>query len=301
MYHIFAKTPIVKQMFAEGGLFGAAKKVAKSAKKSDDKEEVIVPGLGERLEEWNTLKDTLADAEGKLKMVDGELRELSREKFVELYRENKANPGSFYLRGDKGGCMLVQPSDKYISIKSEEDADRLKEKYGDDIVETEERYYFNNAVLEKNQAAIEKAIMGSSDISDADKKNLLVKEVKNTIKKGTINELSKFGAKLPEVFLAVQPIFALKQCGTKAADGMDVEVQKPMTGIFSLLSAHEITKLREIVEGDAGFFDNSFNEGIYDKLYDHYSSNGDMPYGVQKARTEDPEHWIAEHAAKELR
>ena len=34
---------------------------------------------------------------------------------------------------------------------------------------------------------------------------------------------------------------------------------------------------------------------LIDKLYEHFSTNGDMPYGVQKARTGDPEQWICEH------
>ncbi len=34
------------------------------------------------------------------------------------------------------------------------------------------------------------------------------------------------------------------------------------------------------------------NEAIFSKLYDHYCSNGEMPYGTMKARTGDPDTWI---------
>jgi len=32
-------------------------------------------------------------------------------------------------------------------------------------------------------------------------------------------------------------------------------------------------------------------------LYDHFASSGDMPYGVAKARTGDPDNWIADEMA----
>ena len=33
-------------------------------------------------------------------------------------------------------------------------------------------------------------------------------------------------------------------------------------------------------------------EDLFEKLYEHYTSNGEMPYGVAKARTGDPYEWI---------
>jgi len=50
----------------------------------------------------------------------------------------------------------------------------------------------------------------------------------------------------------------------------------------------------------------NFEEGgeldrdLYDALYDYYSANGEMPYGVQKARTGDPDEWVADRLADEL-
>lgn len=38
----------------------------------------------------------------------------------------------------------------------------------------------------------------------------------------------------------------------------------------------------------------------YDRLFDHYTSNGEMPYGVAKARTGDPDQWIAERLTQEF-
>ena len=38
---------------------------------------------------------------------------------------------------------------------------------------------------------------------------------------------------------------------------------------------------------------------VYDRLYDYYVNNGEMPYGVAKARDGDPDQWIYERLAEE--
>ena len=37
-----------------------------------------------------------------------------------------------------------------------------------------------------------------------------------------------------------------------------------------------------------------------ERLFDHYTTNGEMPYGVAKARTGDPDQWIANRIAQEI-
>lgn len=39
---------------------------------------------------------------------------------------------------------------------------------------------------------------------------------------------------------------------------------------------------------------------LYDALYDYYAAIGEMPYGVQKARTGDPYEWVCQQLEKEL-
>jgi hypothetical protein len=43
------------------------------------------------------------------------------------------------------------------------------------------------------------------------------------------------------------------------------------------------------------------DEHLYDALFDYYSESGDMPYGVQKARTGDPMEWVATNLESHLR
>lgn len=41
-------------------------------------------------------------------------------------------------------------------------------------------------------------------------------------------------------------------------------------------------------------------ENLYEALFDYYSQNGEMPYGVAKARTGDPYDWVAEQLARAI-
>jgi hypothetical protein len=54
------------------------------------------------------------------------------------------------------------------------------------------------------------------------------------------------------------------------------------------------TEVRNFEQG--GDLDND----LYDALYDYYVECGEMPYGVQKARTGDPMRWVAEKLDAEL-
>ena len=49
------------------------------------------------------------------------------------------------------------------------------------------------------------------------------------------------------------------------------------------------------------FEDNGdLNDELYHALYDYYSDNGEMPYGVAKARDGDPYNWISDKLGQEL-
>jgi len=42
------------------------------------------------------------------------------------------------------------------------------------------------------------------------------------------------------------------------------------------------------------------DDNLYDALFDYYSSTGEMPYGVAKARTGDPHNWISDRLGQKL-
>jgi hypothetical protein len=40
-------------------------------------------------------------------------------------------------------------------------------------------------------------------------------------------------------------------------------------------------------------------EEHFDELYEHFCNNGEMPYGVAKARTGDPAAWLVDRLEEE--
>lgn len=199
-------------------IFDSAKGKPKPSSSAKDKPTVEVDGIEGQLNELQNLKTQIANLETQLDVVTDEIKTIAKEKFVELYLENGRNPNTFLLK-DGSGCVMVIPTDKYISIKDEDRANQLIETYGEDIVTIDEKYYFNPEVLERNMKAIEKLIRDAKGISDADKQNLLVREVKYSITKGTIDELADYGEDMESVINDIQPIITLKNCGGKMAEG----------------------------------------------------------------------------------
>jgi len=62
------------------------------------------------------------------------------------------------------------------------------------------------------------------------------------------------------------------------------------TTIKSLLTKEQQEILTAIINEDATFFDNEITEDIYNILFEYYMD--EMPYGIMKARTGDPDKWI---------
>ena len=199
-------------------IFDSAKGKPKPSSSAKDKPTVEVDGIEGQLNELQNLKTQIANLETQLDVVTDEIKTIAKEKFVELYLEKGRNPNTFLLK-DGSGCVMVIPTDKYISIKDEDRANQLIETYGEDIVTIDEKYYFNPEVLERNMKAIEKLIRDAKGISDADKQNLLIREVKYSVTKGTIDELADYGEDMESVINDIQPIITLKNCGGKMAEG----------------------------------------------------------------------------------
>ena len=195
-------------------IFGAAKKVVKTAEKKDDKMSIVInesklPGIGDKLKKLQQLRQDAKTIEAQLKMLDADVNTIAREKFIELYQANKRNVGSFYMIAENGSKCLVTPADAYGKVDEDKYKDLIK-KYGEDIAEETKVFLFNNDVLARNMDAISKAITESKEISDEDKANLIVQNVSYSIKKGLIERLQDFGEKMVNMFYDIKPTVQIK-------------------------------------------------------------------------------------------
>ncbi|MEI7960722.1 MAG: hypothetical protein WCI04_00140 [archaeon] len=211
-----------KKKESEGvDIFGSAKPKGKSSSAKSDKTVVEVKGLEKKLLEHQWLSGEQANLKTQIDIVKDELKQIGLEKYVELYKENKSNPNTFLLQ-DGEGCVMFMPTDKYITI-DEGRAEELIERYGEDAVTVDEKFSFDSKYLERNLEAIKKLLRETKTISDEDKKNLLVKEVKYSVSKGTIDKLYQYGSKMASVLDDVQPVIALKNCGGKMEKGGNMD------------------------------------------------------------------------------
>lgn len=54
--------------------------------------------------------------------------------------------------------------------------------------------------------------------------------------------------------------------------------------VKNILDRHDVSSFEDIEYGSM----------VYEDLYDYFSTTGDMPYGVMKARTGTPDEWICD-------
>ena len=58
------------------------------------------------------------------------------------------------------------------------------------------------------------------------------------------------------------------------------------------LSPLEVEVVKSYIEDDDGMF---IMTKAYEKLFDYFCNSSEMPYGVAKARTGEPDLWILEY------
>lgn len=191
-------------------LFATAKQNApekKSAKK--EKESVQVKGLAKSLARYDELKEAIKNSEAEMEVLAGTIKQVGKEKFLELYETRNRKPESFHLAdGDHKVLYIVQ--DAYKGDRSGMSAEKIAlfEDF-DDVLETNTTYSFNPDVLNRVGDKISQIIMSSKLISDEDKANLIVATSKTTIKKGTIEKLMDYDNPTM-MFELIEPIVALK-------------------------------------------------------------------------------------------
>jgi len=196
-------------------IFGKAKQKAAPKTKKDDKLRVAVQGeeFAENLKIFATMKSQIDELTAQLEMAKSYVKNVGVEEFAKIVEKTKTNVGSFILTSDKGGNVMFLPTKKYITV-DEERATILKETYGEDVVNEDTTYAFNNEVLMRNQDAIAKLIENSNEISQDDKDNLINATTKYTVKEDSLDKVytlaKESGKNVSEVLEDIKPVYMLK-------------------------------------------------------------------------------------------
>ena len=243
-------------------IFG--KKPIAATPKKTDKTIVNVDGLEEKLLEFDFMKSQMEDLKAQLEAVTDEIKDISKEKFIELYTNKRTNPNTFLIK-DGEGCVMVIPQDRYTKIKEEERAEYLKSQYGDEVITEDIKYVFNNEVLERNMKAIETLISNAKNISDYDKKNLITPIIEYSVAKGFIDKIYEY-EDMGKVLDDIQPVIALKNCGGKMELGGETSSDDFIANIYEDGGAtcgcsH---KYEDGGEMDSDFIANIYEDGQYE-------------------------------------
>lgn len=196
-------------------LFNKAKATAttKASNPKDQKTRITVadPTFFEKIQMLEILQDNMKRDKAKADMLADEIKDTSRDKWVEMYEKIGRNPGSVMIEGRKGldtAQTMFVPSDKYITINAER-AEALTEKYGSDIVEEKTTFSFDNDMIEKYGEVLSRLIEESTEISEDDKSRIIKATTSFSIAKGTIDKMKSYGS-VSQIMDEVKPVIALK-------------------------------------------------------------------------------------------
>jgi hypothetical protein len=166
-------------------LLALAKPAAPKSGSKKEKESVQISGIASDIARYDELKEIEKNAKAEQELIGGRLKQLGKEKFIELYESRRMKPDNFNLAdGDEKILFIVM--DKYIKVEPEKAG--ILEEY-DGLLEQTTEFKLNKEVLERVGETVFKIIMESKLLSEEDKRNLLIKEESMQVKKGSINRL----------------------------------------------------------------------------------------------------------------
>lgn len=193
-------------------LFAAAKPVPATKAAAKKRERVEVDGISSEIARYDELKAIINNAKAEQEIIGGRLKEIGRDKFLDLYEERGFRPANFDL-ADGNENILLEVTDKYLKVEPEKAA--ILEQF-DGLLEVKTTYEFNPDILEKQVSdtmtvgdVVSMLIQDSNLLSDSDKENLIKAKTTTRVPKGTIDRLLDYDNPR-EVFNLIAPILALK-------------------------------------------------------------------------------------------
>ena len=187
-------------------LFATATKVKEKASKTD-KKVIKAPNLTDKVKRYADLKQQIDAATGELKMIEGDIKAVGKELFMQEYKAQKRTPDNFKIQDETGSSCMFICMDKYTLV-DETKAGILAN--FDGLLAENVVYKFNADLVEKYGAILSELIINCPSIDDMDKANLISGEKTFSVAKGSIDRLMQYDS--PEqVFELINPIVALKK------------------------------------------------------------------------------------------
>jgi hypothetical protein len=196
-------------------LFKKAKEAAPDKKTAakDSKVRVTVdqPDFFEKVERLSFLNDNMKREKAEADMIHDEIKDLGKAEWSKVYQNTGKNPGTIVLEAKEGldvAQLQFVPSDKYISINKDR-AEALIETYGEDIVEENTTFQFDNAMIEKYGEVLSNLIESCDEIAEADREKIIKAVTTFSIAKGTIDKMKAYGD-VDMIVEEVKPVISLK-------------------------------------------------------------------------------------------
>jgi hypothetical protein len=195
-----------------------AKAKAKGATKAakPQKEEVIIkdPNFHMNLHRLATINSEIDTLSAEAAVLGAEVKERGISEFTRLYQSTEKYPGSFNIQatGFKGldtASFMFIPTDRYIKI-DEDRYNELTETHGEGIATETTTYIMDSKLVEKHGETISELIAKCKSIPQEDKDALIQAVVSYTVAKGTISDLTKYDATIPEMLEDIKPVYQLK-------------------------------------------------------------------------------------------
>jgi hypothetical protein len=175
---------------------------------------VDVPGMADIVKQFEEYKAAEKTAKAGQELMGGEIKQIGKEKYLELYKKIGRRPESFNL-GEGDDLILLVTQDKYYGLTPEKE--EIIKAVDPNLLGIDVEYKFNMETLDKTGKngqrigdIIEELIMDCEDISDEDKLKLLTIKKYVAIKKGSIEHLLDY-ENPAEIYDLIQPIIAINK------------------------------------------------------------------------------------------
>lgn len=209
-------------MATKPSLFDIAKQKGATASKGEKLEVSIHdPEFHQNLSRLADLTVELDSLKAEAEMCSARVKERSIKEFVDLYAKNAKYPGSFSIRATgipelPAAALMFIPTDKYLKI-DETRYNELLDLYGPNLVSEKTVYTMNAELVEKYGQIISDLVMNAKGISEEDKLKLISASVSYEVKKGTIQEVSKFEGSLSNIIDDIRPVYQMKNVRNEEA------------------------------------------------------------------------------------